>query len=113
MVSILSLSLSLSSPHCLIVPPAEPGLMSKYQDVLNDITGRRTVPNVFINGKHIGGCDDIIAMHSRGDLARTLVSSQMERDDVGSTHSYDYDLIIIGGGSGGLSCAKVRDVRVH
>ena len=82
--------------------------MSKYLDVLNEITGQKTVPNVFINGRHIGGCSEVIAMHSHGDLARILVSSQMERDDVGSTHSYDYDIIVIGGGSGGLSCAKVR-----
>lgn len=30
---------------------------SNIQDSLNEIVGRRTVPQVFINGKHIGGSD--------------------------------------------------------
>jgi hypothetical protein len=30
---------------------------SEIQDALKEWTGQRTVPNVFINGKHIGGCD--------------------------------------------------------
>ena len=93
--------------YLFLLRPAEPGIMSRYQDVLNEITGQRTVPNVFINGKHIGGCSDVIAMHSRGDLSRVLIASQMERDQISSDHSYDYDLIVIGGGSGGLACAKV------
>lgn len=29
------------------------------QNVLEDLIGRRTVPQVFINGKHIGGCDGL------------------------------------------------------
>jgi glutaredoxin-related protein len=29
------------------------------QNVLVDLVGRRTVPQVFINGQHIGGCDDL------------------------------------------------------
>lgn len=27
------------------------------QDAISEIVGRRTVPQVFINGKHIGGSD--------------------------------------------------------
>lgn len=28
---------------------------SQIQDVLLDLVGRRTVPQIFVNGKHIGG----------------------------------------------------------
>lgn len=30
--------------------------------------GRRSVPQIFIDDRHIGGCDDIHALESRGDL---------------------------------------------
>lgn len=30
--------------------------------------GRRTVPQIFINGRHVGGSDDIHALDSRGQL---------------------------------------------
>ncbi|BAZ06580.1 glutaredoxin 3 [Calothrix sp. NIES-3974] len=30
--------------------------------------GRRTVPQIFINQKHIGGCDDIYALDTKGQL---------------------------------------------
>ncbi|VAH49462.1 unnamed protein product [Triticum turgidum subsp. durum] len=30
---------------------------TEIQSALAEWTGQRTVPNVFINGKHIGGCD--------------------------------------------------------
>lgn len=30
---------------------------AELQNALKEWTGQRTVPNVFINGKHIGGCD--------------------------------------------------------
>ncbi|CAK9161783.1 unnamed protein product [Ilex paraguariensis] len=30
---------------------------SEIQSALAQLTGQRTVPNVFIGGKHIGGCD--------------------------------------------------------
>ena len=31
-------------------------------------TGRNTVPQIFIGDRHIGGCDDLVAMDQRGDL---------------------------------------------
>lgn len=30
--------------------------------------GRRSVPQVFIDNRHIGGCDDLHALDSRGEL---------------------------------------------
>ena len=39
-----------------------------YQKVLIDMTGQKTVPSVFINGQHIGGCDDTLALDAAGKL---------------------------------------------
>lgn len=35
--------------------------------------GRRTVPQIFINDHHIGGCDDIYALDAKGQLDPLLV----------------------------------------
>ncbi|MCR6632958.1 MAG: glutaredoxin 3 [Magnetospirillum sp.] len=37
--------------------------------------GRRTVPQIFINGEHIGGCDDLYALDARGGLDAKLGQS--------------------------------------
>lgn len=34
--------------------------------------GRRTVPQIFINDRHIGGCDDIHALDAEGKLDELL-----------------------------------------
>ncbi len=36
--------------------------------------GRRSVPQIFINDRHIGGCDDIHALESKGQLDELLAS---------------------------------------
>lgn len=35
-------------------------------------TGRRTVPQIFVGDTHVGGCDDLIALDSRGALVPLL-----------------------------------------
>lgn len=40
-----------------------------------EITGRRTVPQIFIGDTHVGGCDDLVALDSRGGLAPLLNGS--------------------------------------
>ncbi|XP_050367707.1 monothiol glutaredoxin-S6-like isoform X2 [Argentina anserina] len=44
----------------------------QIQSVLLDVVGRSTVPQVFVNGKHIGGCDDLKATVASGQLQKIL-----------------------------------------
>jgi glutaredoxin 3 len=37
-----------------------------------EITGRRTVPQIFIGTTHVGGCDDLVALDQRGGLLPLL-----------------------------------------
>ena len=37
-----------------------------------EITGRRTVPQIFIGDTHVGGCDDLMALDGRGGLMPLL-----------------------------------------
>ncbi|XP_047390878.1 thioredoxin reductase 3 [Sciurus carolinensis] len=68
----------------------------RVQDMLTEITNQKTVPNIFVNKVHVGGCDRTFQAHHNGLLQKLLQESSAN----------DYDLIVIGGGSGGLSCAK-------
>lgn len=36
------------------------------------ITGRRTVPQIFIGDTHVGGCDDLMELDGRGGLMPLL-----------------------------------------
>jgi glutaredoxin 3 len=37
-----------------------------------EITGRRTVPQIFIGETHVGGCDDLMALDAKGGLLPLL-----------------------------------------
>jgi glutaredoxin 3 len=37
-----------------------------------EITGRRSVPQIFIGDTHVGGCDDLMALDSEGGLMPLL-----------------------------------------
>ena len=36
------------------------------------LTGRRTVPQIFIGDTHVGGCDELVALDRRGELLPLL-----------------------------------------
>jgi len=37
-----------------------------------EITGRRTVPQIFVGQTHVGGCDDLMALDAQGGLLPLL-----------------------------------------
>jgi glutaredoxin 3 len=47
-----------------------PALRSEMMD---RAPGRSTVPQIFIDGQHIGGCDDLMALDARGGLDPLLI----------------------------------------
>lgn len=78
-------------PYCreskrLLESKVEAGLISGYhvqeldqvangasiQDALSKITGQKTVPNIFIGGKHIGGNSDVTSLEQSGRLDSLL-----------------------------------------
>jgi len=42
------------------------------RDRMIELTGRRTVPQIFIGDVHVGGCDDLHALDKRGELLPLL-----------------------------------------
>ena len=40
-----------------------------------EVTQRRTVPQIFIGDTHVGGCDELMALDSRGGLVPLLQSA--------------------------------------
>jgi len=47
-------------------------LSNEERDRMMALTGRRTVPQIFIGETHVGGCDDLMALDSRGGLQPLL-----------------------------------------
>ncbi len=41
-------------------------------------SGRRSVPQVFIGARHVGGFDDLSALHDSGELYRIIEAEQRE-----------------------------------
>lgn len=42
------------------------------RDHMIALTGRRTVPQIFIGDTHVGGCDDLVALDQKGGLLPLL-----------------------------------------
>jgi glutaredoxin 3 len=67
-------------PYCVRAKAllSKKGVSYKEIDVGNDAelreamirraSGKRTVPQIFINGRHVGGSDDLYALERKGEL---------------------------------------------
>jgi len=44
----------------------------EQRELMMQITGRRTVPQIFIGATHVGGCDDLMALDAKGGLVPLL-----------------------------------------
>ena len=45
---------------------------AKRQEMTQRANGRSSVPQIFIDGEHIGGCDELYALESAGQLDAKL-----------------------------------------
>jgi glutaredoxin 3 len=45
---------------------------AKRGEMIDRANGRRTVPQIFIDDRHIGGCDDLFALDRAGQLDSLL-----------------------------------------
>lgn len=47
-------------------------MLPAERQAMMTLTGRRTVPQIFIGDTHVGGCDDLVALDNRGGLVPML-----------------------------------------
>ncbi len=70
-------------PYCVRAKQLLDSKQIAYQEIRVDLqpelreemiakSGRRTVPQIFINGKPIGGCDDLYELNRNGQLDQML-----------------------------------------
>ena len=44
------------------------------EEMVQRANGRTTVPQIFINGRHVGGCDELMALEYEGKLDELLAA---------------------------------------
>ena len=47
-------------------------LQPELRVAMMEMTGRRTVPQIYIGARHVGGYDDLAALEHSGELAQLL-----------------------------------------
>ncbi|CAH2277522.1 thioredoxin reductase 1, cytoplasmic [Pelobates cultripes] len=73
-----------------------------FEEVLCEHVMETALPSVFVKEKFIGEYDGIIKLSKEGLFQKLLEGKEEKTSD----NAYDYDLIVIGGGSGGLAASK-------
>ncbi|MBI4005972.1 MAG: thioredoxin-disulfide reductase [Gammaproteobacteria bacterium] len=65
-------------------------------------SGRRSVPQIFLDGNHVGGSDDLAALDAQGGLKKIAGD---EKRLVGSASVRHFPLLILGSGPAGYTAA--------
>lgn len=74
-------------PYCVAAKKLLADLNVSYQDIniqtddslrekMIQLTGRRTVPQIIIDGKSVGGFDDLTVLHKTGELGKLLSNKE-------------------------------------
>ena len=50
---------------------------TKKAEMIERAGGRMTVPQIFINGRHVGGWDDLMALEYQGKLVELLAAPRL------------------------------------
>lgn len=87
------------------VPQVEEALALMYRSL--------TLPITLVGRRLVGSLDMVKALHTSGKLVpriqAAIKADKADRLAQKERAQYDFDLLVIGGGSGGLALAKVRD----
>ena len=51
------------------------GEPQRRAEMIARANGRMTVPQIFVDDRHLGGCDDLYALEEAGELDRLLTES--------------------------------------
>jgi thioredoxin reductase (NADPH) len=78
---------------------AEPG---RLDEMVERSGGRRTVPQIFIGDRHVGGFDDLADLERRGELDPLLGVKSVEDDEAEPERT---QLLIVGSGPAGYTAA--------
>ena len=70
----------------------------RLQQEMVERSGRRSVPEIFLEGELVGGYDDLARLNATGELDRRLGREPVERRTL-------YDVAIVGAGPAGLAAA--------
>jgi glutaredoxin 3 len=67
-------ALALLDTKGAVVTNIEAASKPEVRAKMNELSGRNSFPQIFIDGKHVGGCDDLMALNANGELDTLLAA---------------------------------------